>query len=98
AVDVLADRFRSMPQSRLRGAVPGYPTRAAAGLALARTLAAAALHREGLPPRHLLDAGEFAGVDQLALAGHDLAPALHPADPARPEALAESRRITELTA
>ncbi|MFB7475370.1 hypothetical protein [Kitasatospora sp. NPDC056184] len=42
AVDALADRFRAMPQSRLLGAVPGHPSRAAAGLALARRLAAAA--------------------------------------------------------
>ncbi|WP_371498817.1 hypothetical protein OG871_22685 [Kitasatospora sp. NBC_00374] len=75
AVDRLADRFRSMPQSRLRGAVPGHPSRAAAALALARSLAATALRLEGEPPRELPGAGDFAVGDQLAVAGHDLAAA-----------------------
>ncbi|MFF8773827.1 hypothetical protein [Kitasatospora sp. NPDC015120] len=50
AVDALADRFRAMPQSRLLGAVAGHPSRAAAGLALARRLAAAALAAEAARP------------------------------------------------
>ncbi|MER7754661.1 hypothetical protein [Kitasatospora sp. NPDC097643] len=83
AVDKLADRFRSMPQSRLLGAVPGYDSRAAAGLALARRLAALALAAEGEPERELPEAGAFAVGDQLAVAGHDLAAALTAtADPA----------------
>ncbi len=72
AVDLLADRFRAMPQSRLLGAVPGYPSRAAAGLALARRLAAAALAAAGEQPRELPDAGAFAVGDQVAVAGHEL--------------------------
>ncbi|WP_380285663.1 hypothetical protein [Kitasatospora purpeofusca] len=85
AVDALADRFRAMPQSRLLGAVPGHPSRAAAGLALARRLAAAAQAAEaarvdggagGAAPRELPDAGAFAVGDQLAVVGHDLAAAL----------------------
>ncbi|WP_406202531.1 hypothetical protein OH807_24440 [Kitasatospora sp. NBC_01560] len=76
AVDALADRFRSMPQSRLLGAVPGHPSRAAAALALARWLAAAAQGAEGGPVREVPDAGAFAAGDQLAVAGHDLAAAL----------------------
>ncbi|MFD8701530.1 hypothetical protein ACFV1W_02760 [Kitasatospora sp. NPDC059648] len=76
AVDELADRFRSLPQSKLLGAVPGYPSRAAAGLALARRLAALALAAEGRPEREFPDAGAFAAGDQLAVAGHDLAAAL----------------------
>ncbi|MER7705029.1 hypothetical protein ABTX81_19300 [Kitasatospora sp. NPDC097605] len=89
AVDALADRFRSMPQSRLLGAVPGHPSRAAAGLALARRLAAAAQAAEavrpdggadggvdGGSPHELPDAGAFAVGDQLAVVGHDLAAAL----------------------
>ncbi|MFF2657725.1 hypothetical protein ACFVUH_10230 [Kitasatospora sp. NPDC058032] len=91
AVDALADRFRAMPQSRLLGAVPGHPSRAAAGLALARRLAAAAQAAEaarsgggaarsgggaGGPLRELPDAGAFAVGDQLAVVGHDLAVAL----------------------
>ncbi|MEV7779244.1 hypothetical protein [Kitasatospora sp. NPDC088351] len=75
-VDSLADRFRSMPQSRLLGAVPGHDSRAAAGLALARRLAAVALAAEGGPAREFPDAGAFAVGDQLAVAGHDLAAAL----------------------
>ncbi|MER6396534.1 hypothetical protein ABT263_10780 [Kitasatospora sp. NPDC001603] len=85
AVDALADRFRSMPQSRLLGAVPGHPSRAAAALALAGRLATAAQAAEGAadgaggpaaPPREFPDAGAFAAGDQLAVAGHDLAAAL----------------------
>ncbi|WP_030062483.1 MULTISPECIES: hypothetical protein [Streptomyces] len=73
AVDALADRFRSLPQSKLLGAVPGYGSRAAAALELARRLAALALAAEGGPARDFPDAGAFAVGDQLAVAGHDLA-------------------------
>ncbi|MDH6705314.1 hypothetical protein P3T27_002022 [Kitasatospora sp. MAA19] len=76
AVDSLADRFRSLPQSKLLGAVPGYESRAAAALALARRLAALALAVEGGPEREFPDAGAFAAGDQLAVAGHDLAAVL----------------------
>ncbi|MFC8449622.1 hypothetical protein [Kitasatospora sp. NPDC057223] len=76
AVDRLADRFRAMPQTRLLGAVPGHPSRAAAALALARRLAAVALAVEGARPRDFPDAGAFAAGDQLAVAGHELAAAL----------------------
>lgn len=79
AVDRLADRFRSMPQSRLLGAVPGHPSRAAAGLSLARELAGAAqLLEEGADAalRPLPSVGAFAVGDQLAVAGHDLVAAL----------------------
>ncbi|MET8624521.1 hypothetical protein ABZW30_12320 [Kitasatospora sp. NPDC004669] len=76
AVDSLADRFRSLPQSKLLGAVPGHASRAAAVLALARRLAALALAAEGGPEREFPDAGAFAVGDQLAVAGHDLAVAL----------------------
>ncbi|MEK2488532.1 hypothetical protein WN990_03130 [Kitasatospora purpeofusca] len=85
AVDALADRFRAMPQSRLLGAVPGHPSRAAAGLALARWLAVTARAAEavradggvpGPPADELPDAGAFAVGDQLAVVGHDLAAAL----------------------
>ncbi|MFF9644625.1 hypothetical protein [Kitasatospora aureofaciens] len=76
AVDKLADRFRSLPQSKLLGAVPGHPSRAAAALVLARRLAALALAAEGGPGREFPDAGAFAAGDQLAVAGHDLAAAL----------------------
>jgi hypothetical protein len=81
AVDRLADRFRAMPQTRLLAAVPGHSSRAAAGLALARRLAAVAVAVEGGAPRDFPDAGAFAAGDQLAVAGHDLAAALAaPAD------------------
>ncbi|MFJ8433707.1 hypothetical protein ACIQ9P_20655 [Kitasatospora sp. NPDC094019] len=86
AVDALADRFRAMPQSRLLGAVPGHPSRAAAGLALARRLAVTAQAAEaaradggpdgGPADRELPEAGAFAVGDQLAVVGHDLAAAL----------------------
>ncbi|MFJ4190187.1 hypothetical protein [Kitasatospora sp. NPDC089509] len=76
AVDALAHRFRSLPQSKLLGAVPGHASRAAAALDLARRLAASALAAEGGPAREFPDAGAFAAGDQLAVAGHDLAAAL----------------------
>ncbi|MEU9046891.1 MULTISPECIES: hypothetical protein [unclassified Kitasatospora] len=76
AVDSLADRFRSLPQSKLLGSVPGHASRAAAALDLARRLAALALTVEGGPERDFPDAGAFAVGDQLAVAGHDLAAAL----------------------
>ncbi|MFI6152093.1 hypothetical protein ACIBCA_05330 [Kitasatospora sp. NPDC051170] len=85
AVEALSDRFRSLPQSKLLGAVPGYASRAAAGLALARELAGAALAAEGEPAREVPDVGVFAVGDQLAVAGHDLAAALA-ALPEGPEA------------
>ncbi|WP_377269671.1 hypothetical protein [Peterkaempfera sp. SMS 1(5)a] len=83
-VDRLADRFRSMPQSKLVAPVPGHGSRAAAALELARRLAAEAqaVEQDGAAPnRQLPDAGPFAAGDQLAVAGHDLAAALaaHPA-------------------
>ncbi|MFJ9441023.1 hypothetical protein ACIRRH_04040 [Kitasatospora sp. NPDC101235] len=76
AVESLADRFRSLPQSKLLGTVPGYASRAAAALELARRLAGLALAAEGGPQREFPDAGAFAVGDQLAVAGHDLAAAL----------------------
>lgn len=76
AVQRLADRFRSLPASRLRG-VP-----AQAGLALARELAAQAQRLEfpDRAPAVLPDHGVFVIGDQLSVAGHDLALALaaHP--------------------
>ncbi|MGW4898729.1 hypothetical protein ACWEQL_41865 [Kitasatospora sp. NPDC004240] len=76
AVDSLADRFRSMPQSRLLAPVPGHDSRAAAALAAARRLAAVAQAAEGEAVREFPEAGAFAVGDQLAVAGHDLAAAL----------------------
>jgi hypothetical protein len=79
SVERLADRFRAMPQSRLLGAVPGYPSRAAAGLALARGLARDAQLLEEGPravPREIPEAGVFAVGDQLAVAVHDFAAVL----------------------
>lgn len=96
AVDLLADRFRSMPQSRLLAAVPGHPSRAAAGLALARQLAAAALVAAGERPREFPDAGAFAVGDQLAVAGYELAAVA--GEVALGEALAAVRSVAELTA
>ncbi|AOP45492.1 hypothetical protein [Streptomyces lydicus] len=75
AVDALADRLRTLPQSRLdQGA-------AAEALALARQLAARAqlIERPGETPYELPDAGMFAAGDQLAVAGHDLVEALRTA-------------------
>ncbi|MFJ6697422.1 hypothetical protein ACIQM4_15305 [Streptomyces sp. NPDC091272] len=69
AVERLADRLRSTPESRLRHGA------AAVGLTLARELALRAqlLEFPGREPRPLPDAGLFAVADQLAVAGRDLA-------------------------
>jgi hypothetical protein len=88
AVDQLADRLRSAPQSRLqRGA-------AAEGLALARELAAWAHRLEfpGQEPREMPDVGMFAVADQVAVAGHDLAEVLRMASA---EELAEAMALVE---
>ncbi|PBC78079.1 hypothetical protein BX265_2838 [Streptomyces sp. TLI_235] len=98
AVDRLADRFRSMPQSRLLAAVPGHPSRARAGLALARSLASAALELEGEPPHEVPDAGPFAVGDQLSVAGHDLVLAAQGRPEAVAAALAAVRETERLTA
>lgn len=69
AVERLADRLRTTPESRLRRGA------AAEGLALARELASRAQRLE-FPDRDPLpmpDAGLFAVADQLAVAGRDLA-------------------------
>ncbi|WP_340561003.1 hypothetical protein [Streptomyces sp. GSL17-111] len=92
AVDALADRLRSMPQSALRR---GASARA---LELARDLAVRAqrLEEPGRPPRELPDAGLFAVGDQVAVAGHDLAEALR-AD-GTPQALADAvERVSATT-
>ncbi len=93
AVSALADRYRSLPESRLRRAAP-------AGLALARELSDAA-QRSELPdrvPLSLPDEGAYATGDQLAVAGHDLAAALEAAG-AEPEAYESAlRRIAEVRA
>ncbi|WP_432096749.1 hypothetical protein [Streptomyces sp. bgisy100] len=82
AVDSLADRLRSAPQSRLqRGA-------ADEGLALARELARRAhgIESPGAEPRPMPEVGMFAVADQVAVAGHDLAEALRSASGAQPTA------------
>ncbi|MGK4582727.1 hypothetical protein [Kitasatospora sp. HPMI-4] len=94
AVESLADRYRTMPQSRLLGEVPGHPSRAAAGLAVARQLASAALAAAGEPPHEFPDAGPFAVGDQIAVAGYELADSGDDAQLA--EALATVRATLEL--
>ncbi|MER5635950.1 hypothetical protein ABT095_03210 [Kitasatospora sp. NPDC002227] len=96
AVEALADRFRSMPQSRLTGAVPGYASRAAAAHWLAAWLATRALTLAGQAPRPFPAVGDFTVGDQLAVAGHELAAVTDAATLA--EALAETARISDLTA
>lgn len=75
AVERLADRLRSLPQSALRRGA------AAEGLALARELAVRAQRLEfpDAPPREIPQAGIFAVGDQLAVAGNDMALALRSA-------------------
>ncbi|MGP4003948.1 hypothetical protein [Streptomyces sp. 8N706] len=101
AVDRLADRLRSAPQSRLqRGA-------ADEGLALARELARRAQRLESpeREPRSMPEVGIFAVADQVAVAGHDLAEALRvaagsrAAEPAQGGAeLAEAVALVEAAA
>ncbi|GAA2670324.1 hypothetical protein GCM10010400_34470 [Streptomyces aculeolatus] len=91
AVDRIADRLRSLPQSRLRAGA------AAAGLALARELSARAQRLEApeRTPYEMPAAGEFAVGDQVAVAGRDLAEALRAAGDAQglAEALAVVREV-----
>lgn len=91
AVDRIADRLRSLPQSRLRAGA------AAAGLALARELSARAQRLEApeRTPYEMPAAGEFAVGDQVAVAGRDLAEALRAAGDAQglAEALAVVRGV-----
>ncbi|MDX3237997.1 hypothetical protein PV392_20385 [Streptomyces sp. ME03-5709C] len=74
AAGLLAARYRSLPQSRLRGEV------AREGLELARDLAARAQLTEfpGREPLTMPDEGVFVIGDQIAVAAHDLAAALEP--------------------
>jgi hypothetical protein len=70
AADRLADRFRSMPQTRLAALAPE-------GLLLARQLVRRTRELEGGAGHgELPEAGIFAVGDQIALAAHDLAAAL----------------------
>jgi hypothetical protein len=80
AAERLADRFRSMPQSRLGRLAPE-------GLALARELARRAQAVEGIPVQELPEVGVFAVGDQIALAAHDLAAALRDAGGEEAEAV-----------
>ncbi|MFI0780182.1 hypothetical protein [Streptomyces sp. NPDC021212] len=93
AVDRLADRLRTLPQSRLsQGA-------AAEGLALARELSVRAqrLEEPGSPPRIMPDAGMFMIADQVAVAGHDLVHALERAPGGAAES-DEDGRVAEAVA
>ena len=78
AVQLLADRLRTLPESALRNGA------AAEGLALARELAhrAQLLEFPGGTPRELPEAGLFVVGDQVAVAGHDLAEILREVDAA----------------
>ncbi|MGF1428340.1 hypothetical protein [Kitasatospora sp. LaBMicrA B282] len=101
AVDRLADRFRALPQSALLLAVPGHPSRAAAGLALARQLAGWAQQLEegaAAVPREIPEAGVFAVGDQLSVTGHDLVLALAETPTAAPGLLAEAVAAVRATA
>jgi hypothetical protein len=86
AVERLAGRLRSLPQSRLQSGA------AAVGLSLARRLAHRAQELEfpGREPYELPDDGVFAVGDQLAVAGHDLARAVAAGLPGAPQARAEA--------
>ncbi|WP_240796467.1 hypothetical protein [Streptomyces sp. RFCAC02] len=77
AVDRVADRLRTLPESTLRRGA------AARGLELARELArrAQALERPGAAPREMPDEGLYVVGDQVAVAGHDLAHAVRAAGP-----------------
>ncbi|QKV94556.1 hypothetical protein HUT19_24680 [Streptomyces sp. NA02950] len=94
AVDRLADRLRTLPQSRLRQGA------AAEGLALARELSLRAqrLEKPGAPPRIMPDVGMFAVADQLAVAGHDLVHALERAPDNGAGELAEAVTLVTETA
>jgi hypothetical protein len=89
AVDRLATRLRTLPQSTLQRGT------AARGLALARELSRRAqrLEAPGREPLEMPDAGLFAVGDQLAVAGHDLAEALRSSG-TEAESAESLRRVT----
>ncbi|OIV38838.1 hypothetical protein BIV57_03615 [Mangrovactinospora gilvigrisea] len=90
AVDRLADRYRTMPESRLRRF-------AGDGLAVARALAAAAAGLEGVEAgAEVPDEGGFVIGDQIAVTGHDLVEAARGRDDAGGVVAAELGRVTEL--
>ncbi|MDQ1603540.1 MAG: hypothetical protein QOE01_1385 [Actinomycetota bacterium] len=74
----VADRLRGLSQARLAAPVPGHPSRAAAGRALATRLAHAAQGVEGRGDpaeptwRDLPELSDFAVGDQVAVTGNDL--------------------------
>lgn len=91
AVDRLADRFRSLPDSRLRRA-------ADAGRELARDLSLTGqlLEHPDREPRLMPDDGIYPVGDQIAVAGHDLATALE-AHPERHDVSEEAlRKVAEI--
>jgi hypothetical protein len=78
-VERVAERLRTLSETRLGEAVGTYPSRTAAGRAAAQTLADAAAVLEALPGspgdadrRSVPDIGPFAVGDQVAVTGHDL--------------------------
>jgi hypothetical protein len=81
AVQPVADRLRTLPESALRRGA------AAEGRALARELAVRAQRLEfpGQPPRELPEAGVFAVGDQLLVVVHDLAEVLRGLDADAPD-------------
>ena len=91
AADVrrVADRLRSLSQTRLARPSPPYPTAADAGRAAASALAACGRGLEtvagGAPPGvELPRLSDFAVGDQVAVAGHDLLAVLDAVGPDTP--------------
>jgi hypothetical protein len=74
----LAERLRGLSDTKLAGALPPYPSRAAAGRAVAQLLADSAVgvaeRRAPAPPvwREVPELNPFAVGDQIAVTGHDL--------------------------
>ncbi len=90
AVDRLADRLRSLSDTRLARPLPPHSSRADAAHALAQALAQAdqgvEQRADPQPPawRRVPRLHDFAVGDQVAVTGHDLVRAAEGLDPATP--------------
>ncbi len=90
AVDRLAERLRSLSDTRLARPLPPHPSRADAAHALAQALAEAdqgvEQRADPQPPawRRVPRLHDFAVGDQVAVTGHDLVRAAEGLDPATP--------------
>ena len=91
-LDRVVERLRTMPLARLAAGWPPHASRAVAAHAIAQRLADLGADAGGWPRRVVLDAGDAAVGDQVAVTGRDLL-ALDPPAPVRAEMAALLREV-----